>query len=474
MPENERAFLIADNDPIIPPNVDLVEKDISPVEISVHTATATIPSSMINILNTILGSGMLAMPNAFASLGVLLGALAVLVFGTFSALGLYLLTLCGKQVPGRNASFNSVSKITYPHAAIAFDLAIAIKCFGVACSYLVIIGNLMPRIAVDLFGVTSDSWWYAHTVWISLFMIVITPLSFLRRLDSLKYTSTVALGAVVYLVFLSIFFYAGGTQDRVPVDSDKIHLINPQWTFLKKLPVFVFAFTCHQNIFAVQNELRYNSQTRLNAVSFGSIGISCLTYWIVAVMGYLAFGDDVPENMLLAFPPSHYVTVARVTITILVTFSFPLQCHPCRASLEKVIGAVKDNYYSRNPQPAQYQPINNSEPRGLYQKTMALFTPTEVHTSKLELDKTFRHIFLTLSIIVLSYIISFFVVDLGLVLNLVGSTGSTTICYILPGVFYLKLTQGEPWTVLRVAALMMMCSGFIIMPVCVAFNFISI
>lgn len=42
--------------------------------------------------------------------------------------------------------------------------------------------------------------------------------------------------------------------------------------FISSLPVQIFAFTCAQNIFAVFNELRDNSQKRLNLVIGSSIG----------------------------------------------------------------------------------------------------------------------------------------------------------------------------------------------------------
>lgn len=64
-----------------------------------------------------------------------------------SGLGLYFLARCADKVGGRNASFSSLSKLTWPKLGIFFDLAIAIKCFGVAVSYLIIMGDLMPQVS---------------------------------------------------------------------------------------------------------------------------------------------------------------------------------------------------------------------------------------------------------------------------------------------------------------------------------------
>lgn len=73
------------------------------------------------------------------------------------------------------------------------------------------------------------------------------PLSYLRRLDSLKYTSIAALVSISYLVVLVVYHFVKGDTiaDRGPVRV--IHWAGPVAT-LGSLPVIVFAFTCHQNV----------------------------------------------------------------------------------------------------------------------------------------------------------------------------------------------------------------------------------
>lgn len=123
------------------------------------------------------------------------------------------------------------------------------------------------------------------------------------------------------------------------------------------------------------------------------------------------------------------MTVARFAIVVLVTFSYPLQTHPCRASLERIIfrGTLRARV----------------SPRTSY------------------LIETFLILFST-------YALGFLVKGLDVVFGLVGATGSTTICYILPGAFYVKYHQGEPWTPKRVAALVLAITGVILMTVSVS------
>lgn len=86
------------------------------------------------------------MPLAMANMGMVLGSIVIIWSGLTAGFGLYLQTRCARYVERGSASFFSLSQITYPSAAFFFDTAIAIKCFGVGVSYLIIIGDLMPGV----------------------------------------------------------------------------------------------------------------------------------------------------------------------------------------------------------------------------------------------------------------------------------------------------------------------------------------
>ena len=77
--------------------------------------------------------------------------------------------------------------------------------------------------------------------------LVVIPLSFLRRLDSLKYTSIVALVSIGYLVILIVYHF---TKGDTMADRGPIRVV--QWgsliQVLQSFPVIVFAYTCHQNV----------------------------------------------------------------------------------------------------------------------------------------------------------------------------------------------------------------------------------
>jgi amino acid permease len=126
-------------------------------------------------------------------------------------------------------------------------------------------------------------------------------------------------------------------------------------------------------------------------------------------------------------PQSYFVAFGRLAIVILVIFSYPLQAHPCRASLEKTLAH---------------------------------------HTSHKR-----SHFILTTTILVLSFFVAISISQLDIVLSFVGSTGSTSISFILPGLFYFKIFRDDAWYHWkRLVSLFLIIYGLLVMTICLTFN----
>ena len=109
---------------------------------------------------------------------------------------------------------------------------------------------------------------------------------------------------------------------------------------MSNLAVFVFSFTCHQNIFSVCNEISNRTQTKVDSVIFLSIGTALALYLAVAWSGLLTFGDSLQSDILLNYPQSALVTTMRVFVALLVLFSYPLQLDPSRRCITTLIKKV--------------------------------------------------------------------------------------------------------------------------------------
>lgn len=255
--------------------------------------------------------------------------------------------------------------------------------------------------------------------------LIVIPLSFLRRLDSLKYTSVIALCSIAYLVVLVVaHFIKGDTlQDRGEVRVFK-------WAgpvaVLSAFPVIVFAYTCHQNMFSILNEIADNSHFRTTSVIFGAIGSACVLYILTGITGYLSYGDNIKGNIVSMYPTAAASTIGRLAIVILVMFSYPLQIHPCRASINACLAWRPKRRNANESSPSRNALINSNPKAG---------KPTEM--------SDIRFAVLTTVLIVLSFITAMTVSSLEKVLAYVGSTGSTTISFILPGLFYYKISDPD-------------------------------
>ncbi|GAA5913252.1 hypothetical protein JCM6882_000043 [Rhodosporidiobolus microsporus] len=420
------------------------EDDVGSSKQQLREGKATMTSCMANLANTIIGTGSLAMAHAFAGEGLIPGVFMVLFCGSAAAMGLYLLTRCAAMAPHRAASFSSLSKLTYPGLARLFDFAVALKCFGVSISYLIVIGGLMPKVVHSFAPDLTNSLLLDRRLWILASMTLLCPLAFLRRLDSLKHTSYIALCAIAYLIFI-VIFYTFVSHEELPPSGD-VELFKFGPSFIQSLPVQIFAFTCAQNIFAVFNELKTNSQPRLNVVIGTSIGSAAIIYELLGILGYVTFGSAVGGNIIEMYPHTTLVSVGQVGITILVLFSYPLQLHPARASLDKFL--------------FPHTPTDDDE------------TAVDDHGSGDEIPLG-RFVLESAVLLFSTFLIAMFVSSLEVVLGFVGATGSTTISFILPSVFFLALFKDstDPRDRrLRWIAMLLLAWGLVVMVVSLSLN----
>lgn len=153
-------------------------------------------------------------------------------------------------------------------------------------------------------------------------------------------------------------------------------------------------------MFSIVNEIKDNSHASTLSVISGSIGSAGFIYVLVAITGYLSYGDNVGGNIIAMYPASWISTVGRAAIVILVVFSYPLQAHPARASIDNVL---------------KWRPFaNRGGPRPL-----VVTRTTEMSDPRFAVITTF--------ILIGTFVVAILVNSLERVLAYVGSTGSTSI-----------------------------------------------
>jgi amino acid permease len=143
----------------------------------------------------------------------------------------------------------------------------------------------------------------------------------------------------------------------------------------------------------------------------------------------------VNSDILKGYPQSMPVQVTRVLYSLLVMLSYPLQVHPSRQSIITLLRSV----YSDGSTDSEL--------------SWQLFAAV------------------TAIILGASYTTALSVTSLGLVLGIVGATGSTMVSYILPGLVYMRTFRSSH--VKRVFAMAQFTFGCIFMPVALTLTFVG-
>ena len=91
------------------------------------------------------------------------------------------------------------------------------------------------------------------------------------------------------------------------------------------IPIFVFAYTCHQNYPVLLNEMARPSKARVSQAIAGASSITLITYLVIAEAGYWTYGAMMKNDILQTFPSSNMITALRAFMSLLVTFTYPLQ-----------------------------------------------------------------------------------------------------------------------------------------------------
>ncbi len=389
---------------------DLMDGEVNPM---MHKRIATNLSSFANVTNSVLGAGVLGLPYAFANTGWVLGPIILLLAGIFSTIGLHLIT-CVSAKTGFPSTIYSCCRPAHRHLPMIIDVTMAAYLFGAACAYLVVIGDMMPEACIQLgaTGALTSRW-----LWVMFGFGVAAPFSLPHEVDFLKYTSSVCIICIVY-VTLVVFVYALPDQhpcyDQELADdgpcvgeeivSEGVKGVN----VLKVLSLFIFGFCCHVNAFPIITEAKTATVRNMDYVFASSIGTAGIIYFIVAVCGFHTYGGSIKSDLLINYPVVAAVTVARMMVSFVVAFTYPLQVNPARRSMMSVLHTLLDK---------------GEEP--------------SVKTVRL------RYYSCTFTFLCLSLIVGLTVTDLGSVLGVIGATGGNLIMFIVPGGLYLYYFPAE-------------------------------
>lgn len=324
--------------------------------------SASLGSSIVNLVKSTLGAGVLSVPFAFGQTGWLFGVVVICLCGAIQAFALHLLSLSVLQASSQSqeVSFNSLARTAFtgnPAANAFVSLSVIALTFGTSVAYFIIIGDLIPEV-FEYLGVRTSPW-NSRSFWMSLIgWCIELPLVSLSKLDSLKFSSVIGTFGLVYIVIV-ICLFAAGTIDVTPPEQDVSLFAPPGSEYTTPAGMFgavsicICAFGCAANIPAAVVELRQNTLRRVNTMIISVTMICATILAMVGVFGSRVFGASVEGNSLKSFPnepntAGGLVSVfARVAVVINVMGSIPLRLHPLRSVISEIVFGVAPSNLSR-------------------------------------------------------------------------------------------------------------------------------
>uniref|UniRef100_A0A3P8ZX53 Amino acid transporter transmembrane domain-containing protein n=1 Tax=Esox lucius TaxID=8010 RepID=A0A3P8ZX53_ESOLU len=366
---------------------------------------ASFTSSVFNLMNAIMGSGILGLAYAMAHTGVVGFCILLLLVSSLAAYSInLLLKLCDETAM---SSYMFILKTELPAAISSF---------------------LSPE--------TSGGAWYAdgRTLLILVTVCVVLPLALLPRIGFLGYSSSLAF---LFMLFFTVVVVVNKWAIPCPLPSNvthnqisnttesdctpKLFVISSKSAYT--IPTMSFSFLCHTAVLPIYSELDRPTRKRMQNVTNVSISLSSLLYLISALFGYLTFYGHVDTELLLGYnaylPRDVLVMTVRLAVLLAVVLTVPLIHFPARKAI--IMLFCGDGAFSW------------------------------VH-----------HIFSTLLILAVVMVLAIFVPDIRNVFGVVGSTTSTCLLFVFPGMFYLRLSNQPLRSLESIGAVSLMVFGLFV------------
>ena len=370
---------------------------------------ASLLSSIVNLANTIMGAGILALPYAIHSSGLILGVLSLFFVYLMANFSLHLLLLCSTFVKTRTTTLTYKELAKEAHGwlgvgAVAFGVIGG--CFGTMSSYLVIITDaVIPFIALATSMDVEDITEHYRIVVLTVVLVAVLPLACLRKLDSLKFSSSLAMLGVFYLVLLivvrGIQLLSQGSLAQCLEREGCFSLWKVTIATTNSIPIITLAFSCQMNFFTILAELHHPTFQRMTSVNVRATTICFFVYLIVSVFGYLSFYDATRGNILLNFATDDTLAnIGRVAMVLVITTSFPMMSHPCVKTFDDIA------FPQRAP-------------------------------------SRWRWIMEAIAFSLGAWGVAVLVSDVSVIISFVGATAASTIIFILPASCYLTLVPDK-------------------------------
>ncbi|KAK9507280.1 hypothetical protein O3M35_007175 [Rhynocoris fuscipes] len=288
--------------------------------------------TMVHLLKGNIGTGILAMPDAFMNAGLALGTVGTLFMGIVCTHCMHVLVNCSHELCRRlqvpSLSFSQVAEQAFKsgptrlqwfssRARLLVNTFLVITQLGFCCAYFVFVAGNIQQVH-EVYFAKINRFWY--------FIVLLLPMILLNWVRNLKYLTPVSLiAAILTTTGLSItFFYMLSDLPR----TDTVKMIAP-WN---KLPLFfgtaIYAFEGIGVVLPLENNMMtpedFGGLT--GVLNTGMVIVACL-YTAVGFFGYLRYGDHMkPGSITFNIPLNEFLGQSvRLMMALAIFLSYGLQ-----------------------------------------------------------------------------------------------------------------------------------------------------
>lgn len=310
-------------------------------------------SSIFNLVNNVAGAGILTLAAGKAKGTGWIPA--ILICAVLGAISTHTFCIIGEscEITGEQDFKGLWGRTIGEKSTYVVDSMIAIMCLAVSVIYSGILGDvftpLLERagLPASLNGRTSNI--------LVLTGAVLFPLSIIKDLSALAFTSILGFCSIAYTVLFMVVRSLDGTYSLVgdkgrflqdaaitPPSFDKSTMWNFDFSSLVLASNLGLAYVAHYNGPVFYRSLRNTSSKRFRVMVTHAFVILTLLYVVTMVSGYATFGDVVVGNILLNYHPGDFLsTLASLATGLSILFGFPLIITGARESLLGVARSLR-------------------------------------------------------------------------------------------------------------------------------------
>jgi hypothetical protein len=184
----------------------------------------------LSMLNSVIGTGILALPIAFSRVGYGLGVILVTVCCVLAAISLVIIGICATEV-GATSYGTMIERSLGPRWGTLSSLIVSLYGFGACLAYSLVIASNMTDLLNDqgwvsanepiIPGQTGDNWYTFDNrrFWIIAPAIgVVLPLCLLPNYSALRFASVLATSSMIYLAtVIAVLGFIAASRHGLPV-----------------------------------------------------------------------------------------------------------------------------------------------------------------------------------------------------------------------------------------------------------------